>query len=187
MNRLTITNIFTALLIVVVIILFLRVSSMWKETAAENEALKKKLVQVRDSLNVLHNDIDTLRMQTPGLGEYMTTIQLHAAKLKFAATNSNWGLADYELGELGETIEAAEALHAIKNNVNITDVLSSLHETQLPLVKQSIDQKNIKAFESAYTQTLATCNGCHKSAGYGFIHIIPPTHEPVANQEWKIQ
>ena len=68
MNRLTITNIFTALLIVVVIILFLRVSSMWKETAAENEALKKKLVQVRDSLNVLHNDIDTLRMQTPGLG-----------------------------------------------------------------------------------------------------------------------
>src|SRR3954462_14660441 len=33
---------------------------------------------------------------TPGLGEYMTTIQLHAGKLWFAAKAANWELADYE-------------------------------------------------------------------------------------------
>ena len=37
----------------------------------------------------------------------MTTIQLHAGKLWFAAKAANWELAEYELDELKETILAA--------------------------------------------------------------------------------
>jgi hypothetical protein len=45
---------------------------------------------------------------TAGLGEYMTTIQLHAGKLWFAAKASNWDLAAYELHEIEETYGSSE-------------------------------------------------------------------------------
>src|SRR5437016_9224862 len=80
---------------------------------------------------------------------------------------------------------AAEALHARKNNVDITSVLQSVRQTQLQLVERAIGKKNIGAFKDAYGQTLSACNGCHRPAGYEFIHIIPPTGEPVTNQQWK--
>ena len=36
----------------------------------------------------------------PGLGEIMSGIQTHHAKLWFAGINENWKLADYEVKEL---------------------------------------------------------------------------------------
>ena len=115
----------------------------------------------------------------------MSTIQLHAAKLWYAGQSSNWKLATYELGELGETIEAAEGLHARKNDVDVSAVLESIRQTQLPLIGQSISRADIHGFTGAYGETLAACNGCHRPAGYEFIHIITPTREPVTNQLWK--
>lgn len=56
----------------------------------------------------------------------MTTIQLHAGKLWFAAKVLNWELAEYELDELKETMEAAKALNAEKNGVKISNVLDSV-------------------------------------------------------------
>jgi hypothetical protein len=44
----------------------------------------------------------------------MTTIQLHTAKLWFAAKASNWELAVYELHELEETMEAVKKLNVEK-------------------------------------------------------------------------
>lgn len=44
---------------------------------------------------------------SPGLGEFMTTMQLHMGKVWFAGKASNWDLARYELDELRETMEAA--------------------------------------------------------------------------------
>ncbi len=35
-------------------------------------------------------------MYQPGMGELMTTIQLHHAKLWFAGKNANWALAAYD-------------------------------------------------------------------------------------------
>jgi hypothetical protein len=160
---------------------FLWVSSARKETRVLNETV----AQMRDSLALLHQVVDSLKAQTPGLGEYMSTIQLHTAKLWFAGQAANWKLAKYEHDELEETIEAAEALHAKKNDVDISAVLRSVRKTQLPLIQQAIDKRSLRVFEGAYGETLAACNGCHQPAGYEFIHIIPPKREPVTNQLWK--
>lgn len=141
--------------------------------------------ELRDSLRVLQQDVDSLKGQVPGLGEYMTTNQLHIAKLWFAVGASNWQLATYELDEMQETMEAAEGLHAVKNGVNISPVLQSTRQTQLLLLEKAIAVRDRKAFHSAYSQTMAACNSCHKAAGYGFIHIVTPNHEPVANQQWN--
>ena len=146
---------------------------------------KSAVASLRDSVRDLRAAVDSLRQQSPGLGEYMTTMQLHAAKLWFAVKESNWDLASYEAGELNETMDAAAALHVFRNKVNIAGVLESVQQTQIQSLKHSLEAKNHKHFTVAYKQTLEACNGCHTSAGYKFISIIPPTREPVANQKWS--
>ena len=44
----------------------------------------------------------------PGLGEFMTDIQLHHAKLWFAGQNQNWPLADFEIHEIQESLDDIE-------------------------------------------------------------------------------
>ena len=44
----------------------------------------------------------------PGLGEFMSGIQVHHAKLWFAGNAQNWKLADFEVGEIRETLERME-------------------------------------------------------------------------------
>ncbi len=151
----------------------------------ETGAMRVELTGMRDSLMLLHRVADSLKQQQPGLGEYMSTMQLHAAKLWCAARESNWKLAGYELDELDETMGAAEGLHARKDNVDVSSVLESVRRTQLPVIGASLKMRNARAFDDAYRQTLAACNGCHRPAGYGFIRIIIPTGAPVTNQQWR--
>src|SRR5258706_3182318 len=40
----------------------------------------------------------------PGLGEFMSGIQVHHAKLWFAGQAQNWQLADFEVAELKESL-----------------------------------------------------------------------------------
>ena len=170
-----------AVLVVVFALMFLSLSAKM-ETLDKN--YQSILTADHDSLTTLHRQLDSLRQQMPGLGEYMSGIQLHVSRLWYSGQALNWSLASYEVNELGEAIEGAEGLHATRDSVNISAVLQSLHNTQLELLRQSIGAKQRRAFLDAYQQTLATCNGCHRAAGYGFIHIVSPTAPPVTNQSW---
>lgn len=114
----------------------------------------------------------------------MTTIQLHAAKLWFAAKASNWRLAEYELHELEETMEAVKKLNVEKNGVKISNVMDGVLQTQIAQLEKSIKQKNPAAFQNSYDETLSACNGCHAESGHPFIQIIRPIAPPVTNQRW---
>jgi len=175
------THFVTALVLVMMIL------SAETLTAGENakaQDWKTVAAALQDSLHVLQLQIDSLKQRAPGLGEYMTTIQLHDAKLWFAVKSSNWDLALYEIDELSETIDGARALHAYRNSVNISGVLESVQTTQIQLVRQAIVAKQQKPFLAAYNQAIEACNGCHRSAGFGFISIIAPTSPPIVNQRW---
>jgi uncharacterized protein YhaN len=178
------TVVVSAAIVLSVAALVLQLLSMFS-ARKEREQLTETLHRLQDSLASVRQELDSLKKQAPGLGEYMSTIQLHTAKLWFAGEAGNWKLARYEHDELKETIVAAEALHARKRRVDISAVLQSLRETQLQLIEQAIARRDRRGFESAYSLTLATCNGCHRPAGYEFIRIIVPTREPVTNQQWK--
>ncbi|HMC85687.1 MAG TPA: hypothetical protein VKI61_09180, partial [Chitinophagaceae bacterium] len=63
-----------------------------------------------DKTAVLQNRIDSLEKKLsqtykPGLGEFMSSIQIHHAKLWFAGENQNWQLAEFEIGEIKEALE----------------------------------------------------------------------------------
>jgi hypothetical protein len=176
----------TIFCVVLVIVLLLRIFSLESQIRSLGEGNSRALTTLQDSVKQLQTELATAKETAPGLGEYMTTIQLHAGKLWFAAKAANWELAEYELDELKETIEAAKGLNAEKNGVKISDVLDSVLQTQVAALDSSIKSKSQTKFQSSYDETLSACNGCHQSAGYKFIHIVRPGAPPVTNQKWEM-
>jgi len=172
-------------LVIVVLFLIVRVVKLGNEAQEIRDKNNRELASLQDSLKRAQADLAGAKELAPGLGEYMTTIQLHAGKLWFAAKASNWDLAGYELDELKETMEAAKALNAEKNGVKISSVLDSVLQTQVTELDKSINSKSPAEFQRSYDETLSACNGCHTEAGYKFIHIIRPTTPPVTNQKWE--
>jgi hypothetical protein len=171
--------------VIAFLFLILRVVSLDSEIQALDARNGQELATLQDSLKRAQSDLATAKEAVPGLGEYMTTIQLHAGKLWFAAKASNWDLANYELDELKETMEAAKALNAEKNGVKISGVLDSVLQTQVAQLTEAIKRKSPAEFQKLYDEILSACNGCHTEAGYKFIHIVRPSAPPVTNQKWE--
>jgi hypothetical protein len=169
---------------ILIIALFWRVLRLDSQVQSLNRPNTGGLVALQDSLKRTQSDLASIKELAPGLGEYMTTIQLHAGKLWFAAKATNWELAEYELDELKETMEAAKALNAEKNGVKISNVLESVLQTQVAQLAESVKRKSSGEFQKSYDETLSACNGCHTEAGYKFIHIVRPSASPVTNQKW---
>jgi len=166
---------------ILIIALFWRVLRLDSEVQSLNRPNTGGLVALQDSLKRTQSDLASIKELTPGLGEYMTTIQLHAGKLWFAAKAVNWELAQYELDELKETMEAAKGLNAEKNGIKISNVLDSVLQTQIAELDKSVKGKKQTDFQKSYDETLSACNGCHTEAGYKFIRIIRPSAPPVTN------
>src|SRR5580704_13060464 len=69
--------------------------------------------QSNEDTTALRAQVDRLQRQAdsayvPGLGEFMSGIQVHHAKLWFAGKAENWPLANFEIGEIRETGEDIE-------------------------------------------------------------------------------
>ena len=170
--------------IVLILALFLRVLRLDSQVQNLSRPNAGGLAALQDSLKHTQADLASAKESAPGLGEYMTTVQLHAGKLWFAARATNWELAQYELDELKETMEAAKGLNAEKNGIKISNVLDSVLQTQIAELDKSVKGKKQTDFQKSYDETLSACNGCHTEAGYKFIHIIRPSAPPVTNQQW---
>jgi hypothetical protein len=135
---------------------------------------------------VLQNQIDSLRSRldssyTPGLGEFMSSIQVHHAKLWFAGKNGNWDLADFEMGEIRETI--TDINKYCTNRPEITSL--PMIEPALDSLTISITGKNIESFKKSFTLLTITCNSCHKVTKHSFNVIKIPDIPPVPNQVFE--
>lgn len=117
----------------------------------------------------------------PGLGEFMSGIQVHHAKLWFAGQNENWQLADFELHEI------MEALDDIKTFNTDRPEIKSLQMIYAPLdsLNKSVQQKNLSSFKSNFTLLTTTCNNCHRDTDHGFNVIRIPDTPPFSNQDFK--
>src|SRR5215472_4271349 len=171
--------------IVFLFFLIVRVTSLGNEVQAIRDKNNREIAALQDSLKHTQAELVTAKESLPGLGEYMSTIQLHTGKLWFAVKASNWELANYELDELKETMDAPNALNTEKNGVKISGVLDSVLQTQVAQLAESMKRKSPAEFQKSYDETLSACNGCHTEAGYKFIHIVRPNAPPVTNQKWE--
>jgi len=114
----------------------------------------------------------------PGLGEFMSGIQVHHAKLWFAGTAGNWDLADFETKEIREAIDDINQYCADRPEV----VSIPMIKAPLDSIDTAIHQKNIPQFKNGFVLLTNTCNNCHRSTRHAFNVIQLPLTPPVTNQ-----
>lgn len=133
----------------------------------------------------LQKQVDSLNERiknsySPGLGEFMSSIQMHHAKLWFAGKNNNWALADFELGEINETLDDIRKYNSDRPEVKDLPII----DHTLDSLKQAIASKNQVAFKTGFTFLTNSCNNCHRVTRHEFNVIKIPDLPPVTNQDF---
>ncbi len=131
----------------------------------------------------LEKTIDDLK---PGLGEIMGVIQQHHAKLYYAGTKANWPLAEYELGEIQESLDDAMKFYPKFKEVPVplTELIPTMTKASLAQVRAAIEQKNEKSFAQAFGALSVSCSNCHEAANHPFVKIQAPTEAMFSNQKF---
>lgn len=169
----------------IIVVLSFRIALLQRLIADSNGELSARMAAFESSVITLDKQVSFLKDQVPGLGEYMSGLQLHMAKMWFAAEASNWDLANYELHETSETMDAVAGLNVSRNNVDISVEIKSVLGSQIMNLQRAIDEQSLTAFTASYNKALSACNDCHNSFGYRFIHVTTPSAPPVTNQVWE--
>ena len=135
----------------------------------------------------LQSQIDSLKKQVntaykPGLGDFMTGIQVHHEKLWFAGTAQNWRLADFEIHEIMEAVDDIKLYASDRPEVKFISMLQPVIDS----INSSILQKDLPSFKQNFVMLTATCNNCHKEVDYDFNRIKIPETPPFSNQIFKI-
>ncbi len=140
----------------------------------------------QQTVKLLQAKVDSLQQQPdksykPGLGEFMSSIQVHHEKLWFAGTNQNWKLADFEINEI------KEALADIQTYCTDRPERKSLTMIDAPIdsISRAIQQKDEIAFKNSFITLTNTCNNCHRATEHEFNVIKIPDTPPFSNQEFK--
>jgi hypothetical protein len=139
-----------------------------------------------DRTQILQMQIDSLQAQLnntykPGLGEFMSGIQVHHAKLWFAGQGRNWKLADFEVNEIKESIEDIKKYCTDRPEVKsigmIVPAIDSVYKT--------IQLKDAVHFKNSYVLLTATCNNCHRATNHEYNVIKIPNNQPFSNQVFE--
>jgi hypothetical protein len=142
--------------------------------------------QQSENASQMQSRIDSLQEQLdktykPGLGEFMTGIQLHHAKLWFAGQNQNWPLADFEIHEIQESLDDINVFCTDRPEVKSIGMLKPAIDS----VTTAIQQKSLQLFKNSFSVLTNTCNNCHKATDHAFNVVMIPSNPPVSNQDFK--
>ena len=142
--------------------------------AANTQALEKRIDSLEKKLATSY---------TPGLGEFMSSIQVHHAKLWFAGQAQNWELADFEIAEIKESLEDIPVFCANRpETAKLGMILPAIDS-----ISKAINTKKPQLFKSGFVLLTASCNNCHQATGHGFNNIIIPANPPFSNQAFVPQ
>jgi hypothetical protein len=145
----------------------------------------------------MQSKIDSLQKQLdktykPGLGEFMTGIQLHHAKLWFAGQNQNWPLADFEIHEIEESLDDIDEFCKDRPEVKSIGMLRPAIDSVAAAIRRNLNNEpplptvqNLQSFKNSFSVLTTTCNNCHKATDHGFNVVTIPTSPPVSNQDFK--
>ncbi len=144
--------------------------------------------QRNDKVNELQAKIDSLQKQLnetykPGFGEFMSGIQTHHAKLWFAGENQNWPLANFEVHEIQESLDAIQKYCSERPEMKAIGMINPAMDS----ISNAIQQKNPELFKNSFMLLTNTCNKCHKATEHEFNVVTVPTNLPVVNQDFKLR
>jgi hypothetical protein len=138
------------------------------------------------SIPNLQSRIDSLEQKLsdtfkPGFGEFMSSIQMHHAKLWFAGIQENWKLAEFESHEIKEGMEAIQNYQKERTE---SERIPMIYPA-LDSINYSILQKNSNLFKKNYNLLTNTCNDCHRAVKFEYNVVKIPEFNPFSNQEFK--
>jgi len=136
----------------------------------------------------LQLQIDSLQQKLvntykPGLGEFMSGIQVHHAKLWFAGTAGNWDLSDFETKEIRESLDDIESYCADRPEVKSLPMI----KPALDSIDEAIKRKSSSRFKASFVLLTNTCNSCHRATHHEFNVIQVPLTPPFTNQRFEKQ
>lgn len=143
----------------------------------EQQATDTRMLQAK--IDSLQNKLD--KTYKPGLGEFMSSIQLHHTKLWFAGQNQNWKLADFEINELKESI--ADIKEYCPDRVEIKSI--GMIDPAIDSICNAINHGNSSQFKDDYILLTTTCNNCHQATEHAFNVIKIPDTPPFGDQDFK--
>ena len=117
--------------------------------------------------------IGTLAEIQPGLGTIMREFGHRFYIAYYAAKADNWELAKYQIHELIEAQEIAEATRP-----KYAKQLKSFEDGSIKRLQNSIEAKDWKLFQQKYSETTTACNACHKINGHPYINYQLPKEAP---------
>lgn len=138
----------------------------------DNQRLQTQVDSLKQRLNTTYR---------PGLGEFMLGIQEHHAKLWFAGINQNWKLANFEVHEIGETLDDVKAYCTDRPEIKSIGMI----DPAINSINAAIKRKDTEAFKKGFIDLTNNCNTCHRDNQHGFNVITIPSALPVTNQDFK--
>lgn len=122
----------------------------------------------------LKADIEQLRGQLPSQSHAMTDVDYQFANLWFAAQERNWPLATFYLNETRSHINWTVRLHPLRKlasgqELDLRPLLQAIEQSGLTEIRTALDKRDIKAFKSAYQDTLKQCYSCHLASEKPFL------------------
>jgi len=136
----------------------------------------------------LQHRIDSLEKKLdaaykPGFGEFMSSIQVHHAKLWFAGQNKNWPLADFEIHEIMEAVENIQQYQSERKESEKIIMLNPAMDS----VTAAIKNQDSLQFKNSYILLTNTCNNCHHAVQFGFNVVTIPEKPPFSNQIFTVE
>ena len=155
---------------------FLLITALFVFSGCGSQDNSAKLQAQVDSLNK-----KLAQTYRPGLGEFMMGIQVHHAKIWYAGKNQNWALANFEVGEIRETLEDVKQYCYDRPEVKSLPIIYPA----LDSLDNAIKAKSLPLFDKSFILLTNSCNSCHQSTHHEFNVIKTPETPPFTNQEFK--
>jgi len=115
----------------------------------------------------MQKQIDEVRSALPKFAIPMREVGDRFQNMAFAARGGNWALAAYMSKYMNGSMNPASVTKPAEYKV-----WQGFYSGAFAPVDKAIQAKDLKTFESAYTNIIEGCNGCHSSMGYGFIKVV---------------
>lgn len=152
------------------VLMFLIILTGCSRTPGENSSAKVDSVK------------QTSSSYAPGLGEFMTSIQIHHAKLWFAGQAQNWELANFEVHEILEALDDIKNFNSDRPESKSIDMI----QPALDSVNRAIVAMDVKQFSTSFTSLTQGCNGCHRATHHAFNVVKIPDAPPFSNQDFRL-
>src|SRR6266850_905502 len=110
-----------------------------------------KLQQMQTRLDSLQKELNN--SYKPGFGEFMSSVQVHHAKLWFAGINENWKLAEFEIHEIQEALESIQKFNSDRPESKVIGMLNPAIDS----VSNAIREQSQYAFKSSFILLTNTC------------------------------